>query len=722
MKLEVVKKNSAGFSFFFSTIRCGLFLFVLTGSPLSGINAQTYYPTSPNLKATSDKDEPHISISTASLVIQEPPKANTQEYKTQTANDASAFNNSESFSLKAGSYVANDSGQVEIVKAIGLPPSEKMRQLHRKNAKVNEISGTAVILPSVPAYYWSFGCSPTSAAMLAGYYDNMGYPYIYIGPTNNGVMPMTNEVWGFAEISGESWGQCPLSATKKGLDGQETYGHVDDYWIKSYSFDPDPYTTLGRKPHTDDCVADFMKTSQVRYSNPDGGTAFQFGSKGCPYTGNDISDGGFGLQLFFESRGYEVERRFNQYIQEYQGYGTRNEGFTFGQYVEEINAGRPVLIHLDDHTTVGVGYELSDSTIYIHDTWDYLTHQLKWGGSYFGHLHTGVTVVQLMPSNTVLVKNNGSKDLIIKSISSDKGWLSISEKYVFPLIVAPGESKDLTVSIQWEILGEDEQNGNLTIFSNDPDEPQKTIAVSAVPHKCVAIDAPGIWMDLQPDCNDSTGSVTLENLPQTDRYSILNTTTNQVIEGGGSMVNIENLLPGTYSFVVIDRWGCTSTESPKVVIRSQPHIPVTPRIELVGSVLHSSSTSGNQWYNQDGIISGARSSQYEVKKSGSYYVIVASEYCYSDPSNTIAVNLSNSIQTYSSEKIKLVPNPATEIISIAGLNHNAYLQLFDLNGKLILAKEIADKEPISVGSLHSGIYVVQIFTEKYMITEKLIKN
>ncbi len=45
------------------------------------------------------------------------------------------------------------------------------------------------LLSNVPAFDWSYGCSATSAAMMFGYYDNTGYPNLYTGPTNGGVMP-----------------------------------------------------------------------------------------------------------------------------------------------------------------------------------------------------------------------------------------------------------------------------------------------------------------------------------------------------------------------------------------------------------------------------------------------------------------------------------------------------------------------------------------------------
>ena len=60
---------------------------------------------------------------------------------------------------------------------------------------------TAVnILSDVPTFDWSYGCSATSAAMLAGYYDRTGYPDMYVGPTNGGVMPLDNSVeeWGMS--------------------------------------------------------------------------------------------------------------------------------------------------------------------------------------------------------------------------------------------------------------------------------------------------------------------------------------------------------------------------------------------------------------------------------------------------------------------------------------------------------------------------------------------
>ena len=235
---------------------------------------------------------------------------------------------------------------------------------------------------------------------MFGYYDNTGYPNMYAGPTNGGVFPMSNAAWGTTVINGESRALCPLSATRLGLDGRTTKGHVDDYWVSYGSSAPDPFIGNWTEHVHGDCTADYMGSNQSSFESVDGSTGFYYDPDGDPlYDGNGKSDDGcHGMRLFAESRGYQVVANYFQLI---YGYGGNTKGFTFNDFKNEINAGRPVMIQLLGHSMVGFGYNDSGSTIYVRNTWDdnyNNTYAMTWGGSYSDMAQYGVTVLRLAAS------------------------------------------------------------------------------------------------------------------------------------------------------------------------------------------------------------------------------------------------------------------------------------------------------------------------------------
>ena len=303
-------------------------------------------------------------------------------------------------------FIDNVGHQIDEIVVPGRPPAIKAKSV--KVPKSNPSSGISV-LSNVPAFDWAYGCSATSAAMLFGYYDNNGFPNMYTGSANGGVCPMDNSIWGITTYPSGTVSECPLSASHQGVDGRTTRGHVDDYWIDYGNADPDPYIANGWDEHAQgECTGDFMGTNQSKYENSDGSTTFYFYPSGDPlydYTvcEPDHRDGCHGLRLFAESRGYTVISNYNQYI---KGQGSNpNKGFTFDDFKNEIDAGRPVLVHVTDHTMLGYGYSETGQIIYIHDTWDYLDHQMVWGGVYEGLQHYGVTVVHLLSPLTITTQS-----------------------------------------------------------------------------------------------------------------------------------------------------------------------------------------------------------------------------------------------------------------------------------------------------------------------------
>ena len=299
----------------------------------------------------------------------------------------------------------SDGTVLEEDKIIGPPVPPPGYELERMRVELPEGSlqfGVATL--TVPAYNWVFGCSAVSGAMIAAYYDRNGYPNIYTGPTNGGVMPLDNSGWPTWSDGSTTYPNLPLAASRNGVDGRAVRGSIDDYWVIYNSSASDPYITNGWTQHSwKDAIGDYMKTSQSAYSNVDGSTTFyNYTSGGSQLTCSQMVsyaiqnlDGTYGRKLFYEARGYTVTDCYNQRTDNNGG------GFTFANYQAEIDAGRPVMLNLAGHTVVGVGYDRSSNTVYLHDTWDYNNHTMTWGGSYSGMALQSVSIVNLSPAPKV---------------------------------------------------------------------------------------------------------------------------------------------------------------------------------------------------------------------------------------------------------------------------------------------------------------------------------
>ena len=356
---------------------------------------------------------------------------------------------------KASKKMLKDATKIEEIIVPGVPPGKRISE---EPVSSIEIKQADAVLSDVPAFDWCYGCSATSAAMMFGYYDRTGYSNMYAGPTNGGVCPLDNSDWGSSE--------CPLSATHQGYDGLAVKGHVDDYWYY-YGSTVDPYDGYWAEHGYADCTADFMGTNQyVNWQNVDGSTRFYYYTNGNPlydYSGCEPGgkrDGCHGIRLFVESRGYNVVQNYNQYIHEHVA-----GGFTYANFKAEIDAGRPVIIHVTDHSMLGYGYTDPD-TIYIHDTWSHTDHFMTWGGIYSGLEHYAVTVIEMPyrcgnmnvnPTSWSPTLNCCESDNEVVSVSASGGtvkgvtvskvsgptWLSVSPTNLGD--IASGSSKTFTI-------------------------------------------------------------------------------------------------------------------------------------------------------------------------------------------------------------------------------------------------------------------------------------
>ncbi len=249
----------------------------------------------------------------------------------------------------------------------------------------------ATTLSNAPDYEWWYGCSPTAAGMMMGYYDTNGYG----GLRYDNLVP-----GGPAELS--SFGYPGAIAN----DAIASSGHIADFYTGYGNFgdDPNPNTT-----RQFDSLADFMGTSQDGINvtnigspdNVDGATTFWNMNDNSRIYSTDIeaydagslsgmieSSGMYGIKEYMEYAGYSVEEIFSQNI---YGYNSVNAGFTLNDYMAEIDAGRVVMIQVEGHSMFGYGYDVATGEIILNDTWtEDPEHRMAWGGSYSGMAHMGV--------------------------------------------------------------------------------------------------------------------------------------------------------------------------------------------------------------------------------------------------------------------------------------------------------------------------------------------
>jgi hypothetical protein len=304
--------------------------------------------------------------------------------------------------------LSNDKIEMMLMDSPPTPPTNVSRAV----VNVDSLTAGAVILNDVPTSEWTYGCTATSAGMLFGYYDRTGYPNMYTGSAGGGVCPLTDLGQGYPSNPGYPIsGSCYIIATENGLDGIGSNAHVDDYWISYGSAGPDPWEGNWAEHTWGLCTADFLGTNQWKWdyssypgtdgtkdTNTDGSTTvwnYNNGSKlydwypGSTY-GLPATSCCHGMKLFAESRGYTVETNYNQLTD-----NQNSNGFTFAEFQAEIDAGRPVLIHVVGHTMIGIGYDAATTSIYLHDTWDNSVHSMTWGGSYAGMGLYAVTVIHI---------------------------------------------------------------------------------------------------------------------------------------------------------------------------------------------------------------------------------------------------------------------------------------------------------------------------------------
>ncbi len=205
-------------------------------------------------------------------------------------------------------------------------------------------SPTAVVIANIPAYLWRHGCGPTAAGMVIGYWDGQGFDTL---------------------VAGDAYSQTTTVDEMIASEGPAS--HYTDYCEPVDSY-PNLLDDKSEPPagdeHADECVADYMKTSQSAEDNYYGWSWF--------------SDFGPALKGYADTLGQDDYYVFTENL-----YMIWDNSLTWTTFTAEIDAGRPIVFLVDtdgyggtDHFVTVIGYDTvaNEQRYACLDTWDTDTH------------------------------------------------------------------------------------------------------------------------------------------------------------------------------------------------------------------------------------------------------------------------------------------------------------------------------------------------------------
>ncbi|MFP4472223.1 MAG: T9SS type A sorting domain-containing protein, partial [Bacteroidales bacterium] len=160
-------------------------------------------------------------------------------------------------------------------------------------------------------------------------------------------------------------------------------------------------------------------------------------------------------------------------------------------------------------------------------------------------------------------------------------------------------------------------------------------------------------------------------------------------------------------------------------------VPETPEIYQVGENLVSSSETGNQWYDDNGMITGATGQIYSPSVTGNYYTIVTNEYgCESEMSNVIYFQPTFINELVRDGSFRIYPNPAKDIVTIdfiADNTNEVHITLHNAFGQKLHEivhknqnRSVVNSVRFDMSTLQGGVYYFKLQNENQTATRKII--
>ena len=291
--------------------------------------------------------------------------------------------------------------------------------------------GDVLLYNPLPEAEYMYGCTPTAAAMILGYYDLYGYRGTSLSNMIEGTVALKSratdgnayDMDAFDTVLGRATATSSYVYRFHSRNGTPTTSAQElEYSFTNGGAGPDLRTDCW------DCIADYLGTGQYWRGNGNLSTTVTYCSLEDLLTKNysDVryTDGVYtrtitykdkalmyGLYLYVQSRGYRMDCEISGSYQ----VDCNGGDFTFEDYMREIDSGRPVLISIEGHSMVGYGYNASSKEIIFDDCYE-SGQRMVWDGTYY---YSGADR-RLQSISVIGINTNGNVDLTLVNPSGSK--------------------------------------------------------------------------------------------------------------------------------------------------------------------------------------------------------------------------------------------------------------------------------------------------------------
>ena len=183
---------------------------------------------------------------------------------------------------------------------------------------------------------------------------------------------------------------------------------------------------------------------------------------------------------------------------------------------------------------------------------------------------------------------------------------------------------------------------------------------------------------------------------------------------------------GTYTVTLTasNSFGAGAAVSQTITVNANPAVPA---IQITGNVLSSSAATGNQWYLNNVLITGAVNQTYTASANGSYTVEVINSFGCSAGSVPSVLTTTGIGQIVNNNAFTVYPNPANSLVTISftDSSKNVLIEIMNDLGERVYSEGSIDagsgfNKTIDMSAFKQGIYLFRIANNENVYTKKVL--